>query len=57
LGFHVTAEGVETEEIMDKLKTYGCDIAQGYYLSKPFSVSAFDQWMIESKWKPIPEAS
>ncbi|MCF6251115.1 MAG: bifunctional diguanylate cyclase/phosphodiesterase [Methylococcaceae bacterium] len=57
LGFHVTAEGVETEEIMDKLKTYGCDIAQGYYLSKPFSVSAFDKWMIESKWKPASEAS
>jgi len=57
LGFHVTAEGVETEEIMDKLKTYGCDIAQGYYLSKPFSVSAFDKWMVESKWKPASEAS
>lgn len=57
LGFHVTAEGVETEEIMDKLKTYGCDIAQGYYLSKPFSVSAFDKWMVESKWKPASEDS
>jgi diguanylate cyclase (GGDEF)-like protein len=57
LGFHVTAEGVETEEIMDKLKTYGCDIAQGYYLSKPFSVSAFDKWMVESKWKPASEVS
>ena len=45
LGFHVTAEGVETKEILDKLKTYGCDIAQGYYMSKPLSVSGFDSWM------------
>ena len=51
LGFHVTAEGVETEEIMEKLKTYGCDIAQGYYLSKPFSVSDFNKWMETSKWQ------
>ena len=52
MGFHVTAEGVESEEIMDKLKSYGCDIAQGYFLSKPFSVKDFDQWMETSKWQP-----
>lgn len=51
MGFHVTAEGVESEEIMDKLKSYGCDIAQGYYLSKPFSVTDFNQWMETSKWQ------
>jgi len=51
MGFHVTAEGVESEEIMDKLKSYGCDIAQGFYLSKPISVSDFNQWMEASKWK------
>jgi EAL domain-containing protein (putative c-di-GMP-specific phosphodiesterase class I) len=53
LGFHVTAEGVETIEIMNKLKTYGCDIAQGYYLSKPMSVINFNQWMETSEWKPV----
>jgi len=53
LGFHVTAEGVESEEIMDKLKGYGCDIAQGYYLSKPASVSNFNEWMKTSQWQPI----
>lgn len=51
LGFHVTAEGVETEEIMDKLISYGCDIAQGFYLSKPLSVSDFSAWMESSHWQ------
>ena len=51
LGLHVTAEGVESKEIMDKLKKYGCNIAQGHYLSKPFSVSDFNQWMVTSKWQ------
>jgi diguanylate cyclase (GGDEF)-like protein len=51
MGFHVTAEGVESEEIMDKLKSYGCDVAQGFYLSKPISVPDFNQWMEASKWK------
>lgn len=54
LGFHVTAEGVETKEIMDKLKAYGCDIAQGHYLSKPFTVTDFNQWMETSKWQSAP---
>ncbi len=51
LGFKVTAEGVETAEIMDKLKLYGCDIAQGFYLSKPVAVNDFNQWMENSQWK------
>jgi diguanylate cyclase (GGDEF)-like protein len=52
LGLHVTAEGVESAEVMAKLKSYGCDIAQGYYLSKPCTVSDFDHWMANSQWQP-----
>jgi len=49
LGLQVTAEGVESKEIMAKLKDYGCDVAQGYYLSKPLSVTDFTQWMSASE--------
>ena len=45
LGLQVTAEGVESKEVMDKLHSYGCDIIQGYYISKPISASDFTQWM------------
>lgn len=31
----VVAEGVETEEIKQRLIDLGCDVIQGYYLSKP----------------------
>lgn len=50
LGFHVTAEGVESKEILDKLKAYGCDIAQGHLLSEPVPVVKFNKWMNESEW-------
>jgi diguanylate cyclase (GGDEF)-like protein len=45
LGLHVTAEGVESKEIMAKLKDYGCDMAQGFYLNEPLSVTDFNKWM------------
>ena len=33
------AEGVETVEIADQLRTYGCDLAQGYLFSRPVGAS------------------
>jgi len=50
LGLQVTAEGVESEEIFDRLKDYGCDIAQGFLLSKPIAVVDFNKWMDEGQW-------
>lgn len=41
IGFTVTAEGVETAEMADQLREYGCDYFQGYYYSKPVSVKDF----------------
>jgi EAL domain-containing protein (putative c-di-GMP-specific phosphodiesterase class I) len=35
LGMHVTAEGVERVEQVDRLRTFGCDSAQGYYFAVP----------------------
>ncbi|MBR3446949.1 MAG: EAL domain-containing protein [Oscillospiraceae bacterium] len=36
------AEGVETKEQMELLKELGCDIIQGYYLSRPLSEEDFE---------------
>ncbi len=35
LGLEIVSEGVETKEQLDLLKKQGCDIIQGYYISKP----------------------
>jgi EAL domain-containing protein (putative c-di-GMP-specific phosphodiesterase class I) len=51
LGLLVTAEGVESKEVMAKLREYGCDVAQGYFFSKPISVQNFNQWMGDAHWK------
>jgi EAL domain-containing protein (putative c-di-GMP-specific phosphodiesterase class I) len=40
LGLSVTAEGVETAEAQDRLRTYGCDTVQGYFLSRPLTLAA-----------------
>jgi EAL domain-containing protein (putative c-di-GMP-specific phosphodiesterase class I) len=50
LGLQVTAEGVENDAVLDKLKEYGCDIAQGYYFNKPLPVTDFNQWLKASDW-------
>lgn len=42
MGMQVVAEGVETAEQAELLKTVDCDIAQGFYYSYPVSVESFD---------------
>lgn len=37
----VTAEGIEDKETYEMLQNFGCDIAQGYYFSKPLPVFEF----------------
>ncbi|SFV55523.1 diguanylate cyclase/phosphodiesterase (GGDEF & EAL domains) with PAS/PAC sensor(s) [hydrothermal vent metagenome] len=37
----VTAEGIEDKETYEMLQKFGCDIAQGYYFSKPIPVFEF----------------
>ncbi len=45
LGLSVVAEGVETQKIIDQLKRMGCDIAQGYLISKPKPASEFEHFI------------
>jgi diguanylate cyclase (GGDEF)-like protein len=48
LGLRIIAEGVEDAATLERLATLGCDLAQGYHLSRPMSASAFGTWLDES---------
>jgi EAL domain-containing protein (putative c-di-GMP-specific phosphodiesterase class I) len=50
LGLEVVAEGVENQEIWDRLMALGCDAAQGYYMSRPMPGAEFNHWLRESPW-------
>lgn len=45
LGLTVVAEGVENSATFDKLKAMGCDILQGYFISKPVAAAEFFAWV------------
>ncbi len=40
LGLKVVAEGVENQQTMDELVALGCDLAQGYHISRPVPAEA-----------------
>ena len=49
LGMYVVAEGVEDQATWHILETLKCDIAQGYYLSRPLLAKDLEFWLRERK--------
>jgi diguanylate cyclase (GGDEF)-like protein len=45
LGLTVVAEGVEQDATRDQLVEMGCDVAQGYLISRPLGPDRFDAWL------------
>ena len=50
MGLTVTAEGVETEAILQRLGELGCDLAQGYFVARPLAAVDLEHWMDNSPW-------
>jgi EAL domain-containing protein (putative c-di-GMP-specific phosphodiesterase class I) len=53
LGLSVVAEGVEDLVTWDRLRAMSCDIAQGYYLSKPLPPASLTRWLVEQQPAPV----
>ena len=46
----VTAEGVESQSILDRLTSLGCDHAQGFHMARPMPAADLDRWLQDSTW-------
>ena len=47
LGLEVVAEGVESQQILNDLSALSCDVAQGFFLSRPLPAAELDGWLAE----------
>jgi diguanylate cyclase (GGDEF)-like protein len=52
LGLEMTAEGVESSAAYESLISYGCDVAQGYFMSRPVPAAELDQWFADRSAEP-----
>ncbi|HWQ95664.1 MAG TPA: bifunctional diguanylate cyclase/phosphodiesterase [Gammaproteobacteria bacterium] len=53
LGLRVVAEGVESEDTLERLKGLGCDAVQGYYICYPLSETHFSSWIKQTSWSTV----
>jgi diguanylate cyclase (GGDEF)-like protein len=54
LGLQVVAEGVESRALLDSLVEWGCDLAQGFHLSRPLDPDHLMKWT--TGWQLMPAA-
>ena len=46
----VVAEGVQSQQTLDRLIEMGCDSAQGYFISRPIPADELTRWVSASSW-------
>jgi diguanylate cyclase len=45
LGCSVVAEGLETEQALERVTTLGCDTGQGFHIARPLDARAITAWL------------
>lgn len=53
LGLKAIAEGVESREVLDALESFGCDEAQGSFVSQPLSADQLAAWLRNQTKDPL----
>ncbi len=51
LGMKVVGEGTETEDHVNRLKAMNCELAQGYFFSKPVDTIAINKLLSQFTWE------
>ncbi|WP_394229552.1 EAL domain-containing protein [Shewanella colwelliana] len=51
LGLRVVAEGIENQATLNWLTERGCEMGQGFYLSKPIDAQALTTWLAQSLYQ------
>jgi diguanylate cyclase (GGDEF)-like protein len=49
LGLYTSAEGIESDETLEYLRSIGCDLAQGYAIARPMTGDAVLKWLREDR--------
>jgi EAL domain-containing protein (putative c-di-GMP-specific phosphodiesterase class I) len=55
-GLAVVAEGIEDAETWRRMAAIGCDVGQGYWLSRPLRPEVLAEWMRGRAIEPWPQA-
>ncbi len=51
LGLRIIAEGVEEEDVLEFLRSNGCDEVQGYLFGKPMPATDLEQLILSAEGK------
>jgi EAL domain-containing protein (putative c-di-GMP-specific phosphodiesterase class I) len=45
LGMSVVAEGAENQAVVERLRTMGCDVVQGFGIARPMPLGVLEDWL------------
>ena len=51
LGLRVVAEGIENEQMLEHLRLLGCDLGQGYNISRALDAFHFETWLHKTEFE------
>src|SRR6185312_14023175 len=54
LSLRVIGEGIETDDIRERLRAAGCDVMQGYLLARPMPAADLRTWLTAPAARPAP---
>jgi diguanylate cyclase (GGDEF)-like protein len=56
LGLRVVAEGIETDEVIERLTELGCEIGQGYLIARPLTEQQLRDWLYSARYSGQPRS-